>query len=197
MRKERGLKMLNFRIIKNHLTERITILIFAVLSISGCETVSGNSSAGIGFREARFAEMAAMRDYRSCRDQALVFDTKARTTGSKARYLASARFLEKCEKQIGREIGGVDNQERMQAYALSIQNYFKGGDLQQARTKYKTFKKAFPDQDLYYPNGSSFSETLEILLGLKDEHQIGNLSTANISMAIKADLRRARYWKTN
>ena len=169
------------------------------LTAGACQmNVAGNQSdGGIGFRQARFAEISAMREYRSCRDDALALDSQARKEGSAARYLASARLLGRCESELGPEAVGVAVEERMQAYALSVQNYVKGGDVGQARKNLAQFQSAFAGQDLYYPDGSSFIETMEILLGLKDRTVIGEFSVANVSSTLKSELRRARYWKKN
>ena len=88
---------------------------------------------GIGYREARFAEISAMREYRQCRDDALNLDTQARKEGSSARYLSSARLIEKCEAEVAASAAKAGENERMRAYALGIQNYFKGGDIAKAQ----------------------------------------------------------------
>ena len=138
-----------------------------------------------------------MREYRKCRDDALELDTKARKESSTARYLASARLLEKCESELGAEAASAGEEERLRAYALSVQNYFKGGDISQARKNLEKLQKAFPEKDLYWPDGSSFIETMEVILGLKDNPSIGAYSVANVNYDLKAELRRIHYWKKN
>lgn len=170
------------------------------LALSACVTNlggNGGPTEGIGFRDARYVEIEAMRAYRQCRDDALMLDQQARQAGSAARYLASARLLETCESDLGPEVASLAQDERMRAYALSIQNYLKGGDIASARSNLETFKAAFPDYDLYYPDGSSFTETMEILLGLRDRGAVGEFSVANVGEEVKAELRRARYWQRN
>ena len=150
---------------------------------------------GIAFREARFAEITAMRTYRACRDEALVMDDQARQGGVPARYLASARLLEQCEAELGPEAANLAPEERMRAYALSIQNYLKGGDIAKAQTNFETFKAAFAGHDLYFADGSSFIETMEVLLGLRERSAIGQFSVLNVDGALKGELRRANYWR--
>lgn len=152
---------------------------------------------GIGFRQARYAEISAMRTYRQCRDDALVLDGQARAEGSPARYLASARLLDKCEAEVGPEAAGVAVDERMRAYGVGIQNHFKGGDVAQARENLQTFKTSFKGADLYFADGSSFVESMEILLGLRDRKAVGQFSVANVSADLKSELRRVRYWTRN
>ena len=85
----------------------------------------------------------------------------------------------------------------MRAYALGIQNYFKGGDIARAQQNLENLKTAFPGKDLYFPDGSSFVETMEVLLGMKDRSSIGQFSAVNVNQGLKAELRRVDYWKKN
>ncbi len=114
------------------------------LALVACNTsFPSQPDGGIDFRKERHAEVTAMREYRDCRDEALALDAKARQAGSPARYLASARMLEGCEAALGPESARLALEERMRAYALSIQNYFKGGDVAKARDNLAKFKNAF------------------------------------------------------
>jgi len=171
--------------------------IFAALALSACVTTSPPQDAGIGYREARFAEMTAIREYRSCRDDGFALGRQARETGDAAKYLASARLLSSCEANLGEETSGIAMNERFQSYALSVQNYLKGGDVQQARENLDRLTGRFPGKDLYYPDGSSFIDTMEMLLGLLPDHAAGRLSTANVNSDLKAEMRRVQYWKTH
>ena len=169
-----------------------------ILALSACTfTAQTDPAEGIGFREARFAEISAMREYRKCRDDGLELDRQARQEGSAGRYLASARLLETCEANLGPEAKGVAKDERMRAYALTVQNHLKGGDVAKARENLDRFKSAFEGKDLVYADGSSFTETMEILLGLRERSSVGEFSMANVGESLKAELRRVRYWKRN
>ena len=123
--------------------------------------------------------------------------TKLRTSGDSARYLASARLLERCESELGPDVAGVSKEARMRAYGLTIQNYIKGGDSASARANLDRFKQTFPDRDLYYPDGSSFRETMEVLLGQRDALEFGQFATLNVSTRLKDEMRRVGYWKHN
>ncbi len=188
--------MFNHPIAIRRLSARTLLPMLAALALSGCVTnfaSNGGPAEGNGFRDARYVEIEAMRSYRQCRDDALVLDRQARQAGSSARYLASARLLEKCQSDLGPEAASLAQDERMRAYALSAQNYLKGGDVARARANLETFEAAFPGYDLYYPDGSSFTETMEILLGLRDRSAVGEFSVANVGEPLKAELRRVRY----
>ena len=169
----------------------------AALSLGGCAGAGGDPAEGIGFREARYTEIAAVRDYRNCRDQALEMDSAARSAGDPARYLASAQLLEKCESGLGPEAAQLAREERMRAYALASQNYLKGGDVAAAQRTLEAFKTRFGGADLYLADGSSFTATMELLAGLRDRTDVGEFSVVNAAGGVKDELRRSRYWQRN
>ncbi len=184
--------------IHSRLLLKIATCAVALSALGACSMTGSGATgpdSGIGFREARFAEIAAMREYRSCRDEALALDGKARQSGSAAQYLQSAKMIAKCETGIGPEMAGIAREERMRAYALGVQNRLKGGDVAGARAALETFTTAFAGNDLYYPDGTSVTETMELVLGLRDRTAVGAFSMANVNGALKAELRRSRYWK--
>ena len=166
--------------------------------LAGCGlTTQSNNFEGISFREARYAEVETMREFRACRDEALQLDGLARSSGDTARYLASARLLEGCESNIGPEAASISEEERMRAYGLSVQNYLKGGDAASARENLESFKRAFPDKDLYYADGSSFRETMGVLLGQADSKDFGQFAVLNVGRPLKDEMRRMDHWKRN
>lgn len=169
-----------------------------LLLISACSlSAQTKPMEGIGFREARFQEISALREYRKCRDDGFVLDTKARSSGSTGQYLASARLLEKCETELGPEAANLALDERMRAYALGIQNYIKGGDLETAARNLERFKKTFTGKDLYFTSGTSFVETMGSILGQKNPNEFGNFAALNVNDDLKSEMRRLRYWKRN
>lgn len=167
----------------------------SVLALTAC--MATGSREGIGYREARFAEISAIRGWQSCRDEALELDRRAREEGSSAQYLASAKLIEKCESDVGPEANKVPADERMRAYALSSQNYLKGGDVPKARETLDRLRDAYPGADLYYANGTSFIDTMELLVGVEDRTSQGDLGLANIDADLRSELRRTQYWKRN
>lgn len=178
---------------------RIGLLGAALVSITACNTMYGNEqqAEGIGYRQARFEEITAMREYRACTEQALQMDAQARATKSAAKYLASANLISKCEAEVGPEAADVAVEERMRTYGLSIQNYLKGGDIVQARTNLEQFEQAFPNQDLYFADGTSFVETMNALLGHEEDTSFGKYSLLNVNNDLKSEMRRVNYWKEN
>ena len=180
------------------LASRGVIVAAAIATLGACTmTTKADPSEGIGFRQARFEEVSAMQSYRKCRDDGLALDAQARETGDPARYIASARLLEKCEAEIGPEAAGVAQEERMRAYALSVQNYLKGGEIERAASNLESFENAYPGKDLYFFDGSSFTETMSALLGQKQKREFGQFSMLNVGDSLKGEMRRVKYWKHN
>lgn len=175
---------------------RIAAVSVASITLAACAGDNGfDPTEGIGFREARFEQISMMREYRACRDEGFDLDRQARNSGSRGKYLTSARVLQKCETEIGPDGGGIAREERMRAYALSVQNYFKGGDVEHARNNFDKFKKTFPGHDLYYPEGSSFTVTMDAILGRKEQWTFGEFSALNVNDDVKSEMRRMNYWK--
>ena len=167
-----------------------------LLAVSACNMSSQiNTMEGIGFREARLQEISDMREYRQCRDDGVELDAKARSSGSAGQYLASAKLLEKCETGLSQNSASLAVDERMRAYALSTQNYIKGGELEKASRNLERFQKAFPDKDLYFISGASFIETMESILSQKRPDAFAKLASLNVNRQLKSEMRRMHYWK--
>jgi hypothetical protein len=176
---------------------RTAVLAVAAIGLAACNMATGDNYPGIGSRVANFENITTVREYRQCNNDAMVVDQSARSENAPARYIKSAQLIAKCEAGLGERASLVSVEERMRNYALGVQNHFKGGDVVQARTNLEKFKSAFADKDLYYADGSSFVDTMEILLGLRDYTALGEFSVANVNSVVKSELRRVRYWKTN
>ena len=85
-----------------------------------------------------------------------VYDKQGESAKALEHYIRSLAIK---EAALGPEIARLAVEERMRAYALSVQNYFKGGDVASARANLGKFKTAFAGKDLYYADGASFSDT--------------------------------------
>jgi hypothetical protein len=179
------------------LSTRLAMLTSIGFLMSACMTQTNPAYEGIGYREARFAEISAMRSYRTCRDQALELDKQARKEGTPSRYLASARLIDKCESELGSNASKIAQEERIRTYAISIQNYFKGGNIVKARNNLEKLRNGFSGKDLYLADGSSFIETMEVILSLKSSATLYDLALANINQDLKSEFKRLNYWNKN
>lgn len=178
------------------ITKKASVVGIALISLSACTLNSTtNPTNSIGFREARFNQVAKIQEFQSCKNQGMQLDSQARSRGSIGAYLNSARVLEKCEANLGVGAAGVAEEERMRVYSLSIQNYFKGGEVENARRNLNSFKATFADRDLYYADGSSFTATMETLLGRNDPTTYGQFATLNVNDQVKREMRRFNHWK--
>jgi len=175
---------------------RAACALVLTLSLGACFLGTDNDAAeGIGFRQARFEEMKIIREYRACRAEGIELDKKALASGSAGTYFASAQVLDRCEANLGPSTDGVSKDERMRTYALSVQNYLKGGDVAKARGNFDRFRAAFPNNDLYYADGSSFISTMEALLGRTEPWTFGEFANLNVNDSVKSEMRRVHYWK--
>lgn len=133
-------------------------------ALSSCAPAPPMAKEGIGYREARFAEVQAMRAYRDCRDEGLALDRRARDGGDPGRYLAVARVLETCEADLGQAASMLSVEERMRAYAVAVQARLKAGDVAGARAALARFEAAFDGRDLYFEDGASVIDSIAAVL---------------------------------
>ena len=183
---------------KRSIIFKVSTLLLIGASISGCNiTMSGihGNGEGIGYRQARFSEMNEMKAWRDCQEQALKLDKNARINGRASQYLASAKALKLCETSVSSQTGGVNTQERMRSIAVASLNFLRGGNIEQARSTFEDFKTYFKGKDLRLSDGSSYIETMKMLLGMDEPTSIGALSMANVNPSLKAELRRTKYWE--
>lgn len=165
--------------------------------LAGCVPATTGGGEGIGFRQARFEEISAMRAYRSCVDDAMKVAEDARRQGHAAGYGRSARILEKCEADLGPESRTLAQEERMRAYALSVLNHVKAGDLASARTNLQSFRAAFDGHDLYLPDGSSFVDTMTLITAARENAAPHRMAVMNVSQDLRTEIQRVAFWKRN
>ncbi|MDF1794307.1 MAG: hypothetical protein P1U88_20510 [Thalassobaculaceae bacterium] len=158
-------------------------------ALSACVSAPTPPAEGIGYRQARFAEVEAMRAYRACRDEGMMLDRQARAAGEAGRFLAVARVLEGCEAALGSAAASLNIEERMRAYAVSVQSRLKGGDVAGARVGLERFETAFDGRDLFFEDGASFIETLRAVL---DGGDAG--AAANVPRPLADELARVSRW---
>ena len=171
--------------------------VIGISALTGCVPATTGGAEGIGFRQARFQEISAMRTYRGCVDDALKVADQAKASGQAGGYRTSAKILEKCESDLGPEVNTLAQEERMRNYALGIVNYIKAGDIQQASVNLDKFKAAFDGHDLYMPNGASFIDSVTLLTAKRAEATPQEMVMMNVSSDLRAEIQRVRFWKHN
>lgn len=178
---------------------RRRIVLSAVLGALGPAALAGCLAPppdleGIGFRDARYREAQAMRDWRACRDEGLALDRAAAQAAAPARYLAAAQVLEGCEGGLGPEAAGLAPEERMRARAVAVQARLKGGDPAGAGAGLRRFRTTFPDRDLYFDDGASFLDSVEAVLAV-GAGSAAPRGSANVTGTLSGELRRLARWR--
>lgn len=179
------------------LVRRLAGLSGAALLLGACSMLGndGDPLNDLSFRESRFEQIQAINAFEACRDEGLTLDSQARSRASAGAFLNSARVLDGCGDGLGSAASSVSIAERMRVDALVVLNYFKGGDVEQARRSFEAFKASYPDNDLYFADGSSFTATAEVLLGRTDPISFGQFAALNVNKTVKAEMRRLNHWK--
>ncbi len=175
---------------------RAGLLAGAMVVLAACGMNSTTNPVNdVSFRESRFQQMQKIQAFESCRDEGLMLDSQARSRGSTGAFLTSARVLSGCSSELGEAASAVPQTERMRVDALAVTNYFKGGDVEQARRSFDAFKGRHGGSDLYFGDGSSFIETTELLLGRSEPMSFGAFASANVNDNVKREMRRMNHWK--
>lgn len=178
------------------LLRRVATLSGVALLLGACSLIGNNEPLNdVSFRESRFEQMQSIRAFEACRDEGLTLDSQARSRASAGAFLNSARVLDGCGANLGTAASAVPMSERMRVHALATLNYFKGGDVEQARRSFEGFKATYPDNDLYFADGSSYTETTEVLLGRTDPISFGQFAALNVNKRVKSEMRRLNHWK--
>lgn len=168
----------------------------AMVALTACGmNTATNPVNDVSFRESRFQQMQKIQSFESCRDEGLMLDSQARSRASAGAFLTSARVLSGCTDDLGEAASAIPRNEQMRVEALAVMNFFKGGDVEQARRNFDVFKANHAGSDLYFGDGSSFIETTEILLGRSAPMSFGQFAALNVRDGVKREMRRMNHWK--
>ena len=183
----------------NHLNKLIFLL--GAFSLTSCKTLTtmvNSDSSSIAHTQQVAKLQNQTREYNSCVSDGLMFDSKAAISkeNSQSLYGKSANILSKCDEILGNYNITVNEELRMQTYALSIQNYLKAGNLKLASNNLNKFKNKF-SKDLIYSDGSSFIENMDTILDFSNEKNGLDVAIKNSNRKIKSELKRAWYWLKN
>lgn len=190
--------------LKNKLSKTALMLALGA-SLAACQT-SGLPFANniqqqydaITYRDNRVQQTINVQSWKDCTKQGLDMAQTAADTQNPGQYVRSAEILQTCASNLNEKNAHHLKNDRMRYAALSVVNYFKGGDIAMARQAFNQYKTDFADNDLYFSNDkSSFASTMEVLLATAPNSHVGRFSITNINDDLKSEFRRVNYWSSN
>ena len=159
----------------------------AVGLLAACAAATGCSTT---IPVDRFAEP----DFASCTASAMQQVEQAEAGASAALYHVAASSLDFC---AGLDSPAGDPEKQMQVRALATINYFKSGDLASAQKSLDEFRFNYPRADLYFNDGTAFTENMALLLGELPVSAASQGSLVNAKVLLKSEVRRADYWRNH
>jgi hypothetical protein len=111
----------------------VPLIALGVLAITACQQTVLTSSTPTTSVIDRANEMQNLLNFDSCLSNGLEQDAQAAASDERGQYLASAKTLSSCDSKLRDSASLVATEKRMQAKALTVQNFIKGGDIQAAR----------------------------------------------------------------
>ena len=182
----------------NNIYKKFILVGITSLSLISCNIIDNQQSASIETKLQDIKLSNNIRNYTSCIEDGRNFDRIAATKNEEAEslYNKSAKILSDCDLLIKGNPYMINEVERMQNIALSIQNYIKAGNLIQASLNLKDYKNTF-EKDLIYMDGSSFIENVETILNHSVPKVSGKFALTNNNRVIRSELKRINYWSKN
>lgn len=166
--------------------------------LTACQTPSSfRSVEHIDFRADRYNELRLVADFNECKNEGLELDRRAQESKDFSLHLASAEKLLSCHYELDGNTALVDQEQNMKAVALSAQNFVKGGSTDRARVASEVFELSFGGRDLVYPDGSSFKQTMNVILDNSEDINQFALASTNARPKVKKEIRRAWHWTVN
>jgi hypothetical protein len=133
-------------------------------------------------------------EFEQCKAAAMQMDASARRRQSVAQYRTAAVLFERCVTVYSRS--AIAAEEMMYLQAMSVLDYVRAGAIDAAVLQLQVFRNAFPHHDLYLADGSSFLDTMQLLLTDATESHLPDRLLNATSKSI-ADAQRRRYWATH
>ena len=110
----------------------VPLIALGALGLAACQQTVLTSSAPTTSVIERANEMQNVLNFDSCLSNGLEQDKQAAASDERSQYLASAKTLSSCDAKLRESASLVAIEQRMQAKALAIQNFIKGGDIRAA-----------------------------------------------------------------
>lgn len=173
-----------------------------LLSLAACNThsnapeplFSGPTPAELAAAAAAERTMSVRNAFADCRAEGLLMLSHASEQANNGQYQRAGLIFADCldEPGVTTEVAAED---RLRVLALATLSQLKAGDLGSARELHARLESEFTSQDLYFADGTSFTESLDMLLGDTNDSDAAVFSTANVGAALKSEMRRVRYWQ--
>jgi hypothetical protein len=161
------------------------------IALSACSATSGLTSTS---QSDALNELTRI-DF-ACEQQVKQRENALEASSNPGAYMALANHAERCIDGISFFPKHPDNQTAMRFNALSVLNFIKAGEMQEAKQSLSQFRQRFPRQDLVMPDYTSFVDTAIALLA-RDGLTERQLSLLNINSTLKSELARQQYWSAN
>lgn len=173
-----------------------------LLSLAACNTYSnqpeplfsGPTPAELSAAAAAERAAGVRSAFAECRAEGLLMLSHASETANNGQYQRAGLIFADCLDEPG-VTAEVAAEERLRVLALATLSQLKAGDLASARELHARLASQFADQDLYFADGTSFTESLDMLLSETSDSDAAVFSTANVGAALKSEMRRVRYWQ--
>lgn len=186
----------------NHGKARALLTSALLLALAACNThsnapeplFSGPTPAERAEAAAAERAMGVRNAFTDCRTEGLLMLSHASEQANNGQYQRAGLIFADCldEPGVAAEVAAED---RLRVLALATLSQLKAGDLESARELHARMESEFSSQDLYFADGTSFTESLDMLLGDSSDSDAAVFSTANVGAALKGEMRRVRYWQ--
>jgi|GEM_PF-1462006 len=185
------------QLIKSMSSSKMALSLLFVFAISACSTTSKQAQTQpVPANNPSVEQTNADANYR-CQSHAKNIALHAETVASTAQYLASAKAMNHCISTALRNSTYNNDQTQqdsiMKMMAVATLNFIKAGDVITATREVERFKRTYPNQDLYFEDYTSFLDTATALLST-DNLGASQMSTLNISRALRDEIERKHYW---
>lgn len=136
-----------------------------------------------------YSEITTSSEYEACIAQAWSVDQQAHQLNGEPQFLLAAKLFSACESDLQASEIQHPESERMVAVAMSSLNFARGGDIGSAMQQLTHFERSFPRRDLYFPDGSSFVDTMRLVTGSHDYND-SSIRLINVNDNVRAEFYR-------
>jgi len=183
-------------------TSKYTLSLLLIFTLSASSTTSDshdNQAASVNQNNTLQAGYIASNETTiKCQTHAKNIASHAEEVASTAQYLAAAKAMDNCVSSALQNRGynndkPTEQDNIMKMMAVATLNFIKAGDVITAAREVEKFKRIYPNQDLYFADYSSFLDTTTALLSI-EPLAASQMSSLNISRALRDEIERKHYW---